>query len=570
METPYWIMNAIKNSSLEEEDLRKYKDVVSKKLNIENDETWRIYSIDTENKLVLFHYIKDFPKMFVTFPNGRMIKNPVKNIRGLVFDMNDINNPVLCASSKGYISDVIMRPDDNDKDKDVFFLDIIKTQSIINDPTFSNPIVQESSYTAIKVKEETFKGQDNKKNIFQHITNYEIKFGFEGAIIRIFMFNGKVYFSSHRSLDATNDSWAESPKYEQLYKDLGGPAYSELFDMTKKYSPYCYTFQLCHPSLYISSKIKAKKPFIVYYGAEMMWDPNNCRYPIDQISLVLCKPKCLDDIDKIYSFLCGEIDNVSLIVNPTLYSSAYGQTFKDNWETDGKRYINTGLISKILNDGYDKNPQKFSDSNLKFGEFLNIYKYNKNPIYPDAYVEDVIKLVSKSYYWRYLVRDEKQDLQNRGYYLIGYVNGNIKHNYTLFNTRMNYVEINRLRRLKDENINKESLYWSLEGKSKNDMNDVNARVKNVLQIFLYSLPWEQQKKAAKLIDDYYNSIVYLKEYLRENPYLTKDHGHYMTQLYELLLEVDRSKTRAISQFVDNLAINNSLLFFNVIKELQEM
>src|SRR5665648_62057 len=106
---PLWLSTMIKDTDVTDDLLKIYKDAVSNFIGIPSDSSWGIYDIDIANKLVLFHYAAEFPKVYMQ-AGSALIKNPVKNIRGLIFDMRNPNMPILVARSQGYISNVTLPP----------------------------------------------------------------------------------------------------------------------------------------------------------------------------------------------------------------------------------------------------------------------------------------------------------------------------------------------------------------------------------------------------------------------------------------------------------------------------
>src|SRR5207237_7753644 len=75
-----------------------------------------------------------------------------------------------------------------------------------------------------------------------------------------------------------------------MYKELNGPR-EELFDMTKKYSPYCHTFILSHPEMVFASKIPVGVGMLIYVGSLKLWDPLTVGLPLDEIDSKLREPQ---------------------------------------------------------------------------------------------------------------------------------------------------------------------------------------------------------------------------------------------------------------------------------------
>lgn len=552
-QTPLWLSNLIKDTDITTDLLKVYKESVANFIGIPLDDSWGIYDIDTDSKLVLFHYTFDFPKTYIQTP-GRLFKNPVKNIRGLIFDMSIPNAPILVARSQGYISNVVFPERASDLHEDQFVLDTVS----ITD----SHLGKVSEMPILKLQDLDFHLPNRSSLIFNE-QYYQIRMAFEGTIIRVFKHNGIIYWSSHRKINARGATWSDSPNFEQIYKECEGPDIETLFDKNKKYSPYCYTFEICHPSLYVSSKIPTTKPFVAFVGWEMMWVPENCPYnPVD-VSFEPAKLELVQDTKKIMDFLTGKINKIGLIEPPILYSSDGYSDPEVKWDNvtseKGTMFVENGLLSRILKDGYNEHNPNVSNTLLNFGEFVNIYKINPN----DGRVTDIYKLNSKSYYWRYMNRGGKIDLKNRAFYLTGYATGKLKANYQSYAIKMNYEKISELRKLNSSNINERSKKWALVEGPKNELNNIKNRIYNIFQIFLYGLPWEQQKKTAGIFKDYEDVIMLLKTYFSDT-FRNRQHiGNNTKDLYEMF---KKSNLDAV-EFIDMAILTDPILCLNAANEI---
>lgn len=98
--------------------------------------------------------------------------------------------------------------------------------------------------------------------------------GFEGTSIRIFKYGGKVYYSNHRSLDASKSWWGESLTFQELFEKLSGPQKEELFNQDKDYSQFCHYFTIVHPDLLLATSLHVGNGFLVYMGSERVYHGN--------------------------------------------------------------------------------------------------------------------------------------------------------------------------------------------------------------------------------------------------------------------------------------------------------
>jgi len=101
--------------------------------------------------------------------------------------------------------------------------------------------------------------------------NLKFRIGREGALIKVFKHNGKVYISSCKKLDVCNSKLGQSKTFEQMYIALGGPV--ETLFGPELYSPFCHVFILSHQDLLIGSKINMlnREGFLYYLGCNTMW-----------------------------------------------------------------------------------------------------------------------------------------------------------------------------------------------------------------------------------------------------------------------------------------------------------
>jgi len=109
-------------------------------------------------------------------------------------------------------------------------------------------------------------------NFFFHKDNIKIRPLFPGVIIRVFKHNNIVYYSSHRRLNIDNSKIPGSRiSFLDMYKSLGGPDASTLFEKDEPSSPFCYIFMIVHDDLLDVSKINLQSSgFIIYLGVKCM------------------------------------------------------------------------------------------------------------------------------------------------------------------------------------------------------------------------------------------------------------------------------------------------------------
>jgi hypothetical protein len=94
--------------------------------------------------------------------------------------------------------------------------------------------------------------------------------GFDGTLVRVWKYRGKIYISSHKRIHTNKATWGGSPPFKQLYEELGGPT-DALFGPTETdTSRLIHTFLMVHPALQIGSHVPLEHPFLLYVGEHVM------------------------------------------------------------------------------------------------------------------------------------------------------------------------------------------------------------------------------------------------------------------------------------------------------------
>lgn len=172
---------------------------------------WHVNDVtEGKNHLYLLHYTEKIPP-----PS-------LYNIRGTVIAFNG-DKIVTVATSFGYTPKAVINSFDSvalDKNE-------VKSVSVVDDNG--------------KVQKFTFNGSTIAKRAF------------EGTILRIIWWGGKMHMMTHKRLTVKNSRHGDSYTFEELFFKCGGPNKEFLFDTTKQYDPWCYIFLISHPSLWSSS-----------------------------------------------------------------------------------------------------------------------------------------------------------------------------------------------------------------------------------------------------------------------------------------------------------------------------
>lgn len=106
--------------------------------------------------------------------------------------------------------------------------------------------------------------------------------GYETVVIRVFKFDGVVFFATHKSLYAAKSFFGEA-KFMEIYERLRGPEVREkdgtlkagsqqLFNPRLEYSPYCYIFLVVDNKVRLATTTRDNR--VIYVATKEMWSPS--------------------------------------------------------------------------------------------------------------------------------------------------------------------------------------------------------------------------------------------------------------------------------------------------------
>jgi hypothetical protein len=160
---------------------------------------------------------------------------------------------------------------------------------------------------------------------------FYFKLGYEGTIMRVYKHHGKVYHSSHKRLDTSRSHWGNSPTFETIYDELGGPKDEVLFDPSKDYSPYCHIFLMVHPKLLLSSLQDVGSGYLVYLGAVKMWEG---KYEEDKVDTEL---RTFETVAELPSELSGA--DKFILSPPEITLEQANQHLEKGWSGEGGEFV---------------------------------------------------------------------------------------------------------------------------------------------------------------------------------------------------------------------------------------
>ena len=430
----------------------KIKNIVSEILDIPVSNHWDIYDSIIEDGLYLVHFN----------PNSDMKK--YNNIRGLIVDID--NRIIICASG-GYTPSITLDQieyDDNNK--------LVLTDS---------------------------------HNTIHNLKSEEIKFqiGLEGVVLRIFKYNNKVYYSTHKKIEVrgTKSRWGNSTTFSDMIEKLKFPSDDELFPSDVKNSKYVHIFMISHPDILHVSKDYIKNGYISYLGHREM-------------NLKLDNNK---DILKNIENITDSLDDA-----------------KNNNKYYNPKYLTIDEANKYLKYGYYPDLALNDDKRLRYGEFIMIYDNNGNWS---------IKLESEAYSWRSSMRNENPNIYHQYFILSGSSKTDTnqydalieyKRKYPIFDV---YNIDSIITYLKS---GKTFLKWNQNNTSNELVFTPSGRLYNIWICYIMSCPLHRQYEVSKIYNRYFEDKNTLLIFLY-NLYITDKYEEINNNMITTLIDIAINK-----------------------------
>lgn len=398
------------------------KNLVSELLNIPNTSDWSI--IDQEGSLVLVHYA------IPTTPN----KAPVDmtkygHLRGVLIDLE---TGCVVANSFGYTPTAVASHIDKDNDGNIVVYD-----------------------------------KDHISHTFES-HNCVIRPIFEGVVLRILKYKGKVYNITHRKINPVKSHWGSSGNFLDIYKLANGPSAEQLFDESKPNSSTVYNFLVVDSTLLVGTRQKVHSPYVVLLSTTEL------KYPFSDE----------DTAKGIFDFECrSEISaemETGAVVNITNYTLEQA--------------------NEHLRDGYY--PSTSEDPRTTNGEGVIIYSINEN-----GDIGDIVKVHSEAYDWRVMMRNNNPNIDHQFYSLIDSARYNlIGNNYEAFIDDFALFDEYSPNELKSiYNKNGAITALNLTSIDPNHPYSINrdARIMLIWINYVFTLPPNHQLQAIDIIDKFF-------------------------------------------------------------------
>jgi len=138
---------------------------------------------------------------------------------------------------------------------------------ILEAPEFDSCVPQLIAYSFPVISDYNNAYEENVKNNWD---KYDVESMIDGAIIRLYYYEGKWCLSTIKKIDANRTSWEGKDSFQTLFNEAAANCGLDYTVLNKE---YCYTFVLCHPNNHM----------IVSYDTKMIYHVNTTQVKEDNI-----------------------------------------------------------------------------------------------------------------------------------------------------------------------------------------------------------------------------------------------------------------------------------------------
>jgi hypothetical protein len=199
---------------------------------------------------------------------------------------------------------------------------------------------------------------ENGNNLVLNINNLDISEGIEGCQVTTVWHNSKFYLITRKNIFAykfRRPCWKVTAG--EAWDKLEGPHEFELYDISKKHSPFSHTFILAYPEYLIATR-KDFGPGIISYGGFVQ------NFPLDESC-----PYKHEEVDDTIHLPNMEKEMPDIIFEPFIY--------------DGKK-LSVEEANHFLRYGWLDKYEDSIDIRLRSGEFLFVFDRITNNCYQIA------------------------------------------------------------------------------------------------------------------------------------------------------------------------------------------
>jgi len=290
--------------------------------------------------------------------------------------------------------------------------------------------------------------------------------GYEGAMVRLFKWNGQVFFSTHRRIDASRSNWGGRTSFFELYKKLGGPEIDTFFG-AEPYSPFCYMLLVAHNEIRLATSTRDNR--IIFIGVKKVWDEEKYASEGKPYSWSgELKPK-IPSIPVVNQNTFSTNLDHSMIVQPSvdvatankfLFPNQFAKDIPTTNEAaqynakDHEILVDYNDAGNAVNEVFFKRlPQRIADEKLAGGDFIILYTKSAdgNTI--------VYRLESPAFQYRVEITGNDPNLYHR--FAVEMVNFYKAEPKTLKDTYPQYISDQGLSLSLDQPNDRQIYWWSL-------------------------------------------------------------------------------------------------------------
>ena len=329
---------------------------------------------------------------------------------------------------------------------------------------------------------------EDGNNVTLNINDITIREGVEGCQVTALWHNSVMYLICRKNIYASK---MKRPGWKitagEAYEKLSGPTEFELFDTSKRHSPYSHTFIVAHPEFLISTKNHFGPGIISYGGYVQNW-PLDDRCPYKQ-----------EDVD----------DELRCPVTELEMPDEITESF--NYEG---RKLSLQESNHFLRFGWLDEYEDSNDIRLRTGEFLFVYDEKNGKSY---------QISSSSYEWRKTIRGNAFTHKNNLYRLldeatfVGKTTEDLQQEMNRFLKKYPLMCSLDMIALKHLIVDEDTpiTFWP-KGDFILDLTSRKDRQILIWQALLVSVPVQHQKEIFCLLGDYWNDQKRLIDWATEN------------------------------------------------------
>lgn len=427
------------------------KATIAEWLKLPMNNSWNIVDREESEGLYMINYNEFFPDVD---------KDSLSWIRGLVLHLPSRQ---ILVRSYGYSKTVVM-----DEIPIAPFLAaavrVADPAALQSDPTLASFAEMPTTMNLM---------DENNNGFLLDTKNAFLKPGYEGMLLRIWKWNGKVYRSTHRKLNFDRSHFGQSKSFVEMYNDVHGPTDEELFEESETTSPFVYYALLVHSDLFVATK-SSNMTSMVWLGVyPMVSAPAENQVP----RFVLPPPK-------------------EAFTDPFMLPS---------WSPSP---ISVPQANLFLSSGHWNLPREHHSLPLmlKPGEFVVVYG---PPSVPGSPLPTITKIVSTSYQWRSKIRDNSTNLTHQFYTMLDYAKlPREQYPFPALET----PSANLCARIRSGSI---VVAWEMAPASEtyDHLATVGQRISNNWRCLLAAVPIFQQVHVIDILSKYHEDLRSLVEYI---------------------------------------------------------